>query len=440
MKQLLYIFVLLLYGCGGGGGDSDISASQPTQFSPNSTTQRPMLLIRLSYDNSTFHNDAVTWQRKMFGFNTHELNSYFQEVSYNHFHFIPVHESEGRPDDGIISITLQRPHPDSAKESSIHFDLAEAVHLADEYIDFAAYDSDHNGALSPQELQLIFIVAGNEDAYSGPNASLGVWAHASCTERSNTPMVDGVTLMGCHVQSNYALFGERHGTHDATIGIIAHELGHAAFNLPDLYDTTDESGGVGYFALMGAGMWGQNGLGDLPGATPTHLCAWSKTALQWVTPTTIIHADNLHVTMYASASETFNIIKLPISESEYFLVENRHNSGYDRGLTAISYYFEGGLAIWHIDENTIVTHFSDNTVNADAAHKGVDLEEAAFAVLDDSVNAKGNRENLFYSGNVDAFTPYTNPSSAAYNGASSGIYIESITSPSSVMSALISHE
>ncbi len=435
MKQLLFFFLLLLlYGCGEDG-----TPSTPAQFSSNSTSERPMLVIRLSYNNMTFHNDAATWHRKMFGFDMHELNNYFQEVSYNHFHFTPAHESEGTQNDGIISIRLERPHPDSQKETSIHSDLDEAVSLADTYIDFAAYDSDHNGILTPQELQLTFIIAGNEDAFSGPNAALGVWAHASCTERSNTPLVDGVALMGCHINSNYTLFGERHGTHDATIGIIAHELGHGAFYLPDLYDTAEASAGVGYFGLMGAGMWGQDGLGDLPGATPTHLCAWSKTRLQWVTPTTVVDAHNLHVNFYASASETFNILKLPINTHEYFLVENRHNSGYDRGLKVLSYYFEGGLAIWHIDERTITAHFNDNTVNADVTHKGVDLEEAAFATLDASVNAKGNRENLFYQGNVDAFTPDTTPSSAAYNGESSNISLQSISAPESIMHAVISY-
>lgn len=428
------VALLLLYGCGG----TDTASSQPAPSPSNTIEKRPLLLVRLSYDDAVFHHDAEVWHRKIFGFSEHELNHYLQEVSLSHFQFTPVNESEGTVNDGIISITLSRKHPDSQKNRLIHPDLNEALRLADAHIDFSTYDTDRNGALTPNELQLVFIVAGNEDAFSGPNAKPGVWAHSSCTERADTPFVDGVTLIECSRHGGYALLGERHGDHDATIGIIAHELGHAAFNLPDLYDTSEHSAGVGYFALMGAGMWGRTGLGELPGATPTHLCAWSKATLEWVTPTTITDALNVHVTFHATSSEAFNIVKLPINSHEYFLIENRHNSGYDRGLQMISFYFEGGLAIWHIDEQVIQKQLVSNTVNATVTHKGVDLEEAAYAVLDSSAKAEGNRENLFYRGNVDAFTAKTTPSTISYTHETNNIAVEDISAPSSTMSANIS--
>jgi len=434
MKYFLIfsIILLFLYGCGG----TDTTSSQPA--APGATKERPMLLIRISYNNRSFHNDAAIWQQKVFGFDAHELNHYFQEVSLSQFHFTPAHEREGTPNDGIVSVTLNTAHPDSKASMLIHPDLRQAVMLANTFVDFAAYDTDRNGALTPNELQLMFIIAGNDDAFSGPNAEPGVWAHSSCTQRADTPVVDGVALLGCAHHSGYALFGERHGNHDATIGIMAHELGHAAFDLPDLYDTSEQSSGAGSFALMSAGMWGQDGLGDLPGATPTHLCAWSKTKLLWVIPTTLNKSAGLHVNFHAASSKTFNIIKLPINANEYFLIENRHNSGYDRGLKMLSYYFEGGLAIWHIDEQVIETHLGDNTVNATVTHKGVDLEEAAFPVLDFSADAYGNRENLFYSGNVDAFTSETTPSTASYENTPNTIAVENISLPRSVMSATIS--
>ncbi len=436
MNLLLLTIVVLvaLNGCGGTG----TSSTQPLLSVPPPNQERPMLLIRLSYDNIDFHNDAAAWHRKIFGFENHQLNHYFHEVSYGNFSFYPAAEDDEVPNDGIISITLPRNHPDSGMGNAIDVDLSQAIVTADAHIDFAQYDSDRNGALTPDELQLVFIVAGNEDAFTGDNASLGVWAHESCTERRNTPTVDGVSIMGCQYQGNYALFGERHGDRDATIGIIAHELGHAAFNLPDLYDTTDRSAGVGYFALMGAGMWGRDGLGDLPGNTPTHLCAWSKSTLQWIIPTTLNDANNLHVNFYAVASPKFNVLKLPVSKSEYFLLENRHYSGYDRGLKAIAFAFEGGLAVWHIDEKVITDRWADNTVNVDVLHKGVDLLEASRAVLDDDAAAYGNKENLFYQGNVDTLTPDTMPSTAGYNGRPSGINITDISPPSEVMHATIS--
>jgi len=453
MKYLIYTTLLLLSfsGCGSGGDSSEPSkapvAETPATETPSTEQpssikkeQRPTLVIRVDYNNIIFTNSADSWADKMFGYKEHQLNSYYDEISTGNFSFLPVKETEGTPNDGIISITLNKNHPDSGSSSTIHADLFQALMLADQYIDISQYDSNHNGAISPDEMLIIFIIAGNEDAYSGANAKLGVWAHQSCTSIVNTPSLDDTKLMGCNVGGNYAVFGERHGYEDATIGIIAHELGHAAFDLPDLYDTTEKSAGVGYFALMGSGMWGRDGLADSPGNTPTHMCAWSKIKNHWIQPQSIEHASNLHVNFHATSSREFNIIKIPINDHEYFLLENRDNSGYDRGLETIAFYFNGGLAIWHIDENIIADNMASNTVNDDVNHKGVDLEEAARATLDYDVNAYGEKENLFYQSNVDAFTPFTTPSTAAYSGEDSHIYVENISQTGTLMSATITKE
>ena len=52
----------------------------------------------------------------------------------------------------------------------------------------------------------------------------GIWAHASCLYPS--PTLDGYSIGECGYQG-YSTFGERQGNHDATIGVIAHELGHS---------------------------------------------------------------------------------------------------------------------------------------------------------------------------------------------------------------------
>ncbi len=437
MKQLIFIAItlFLLYGC---DSDSDSKTTKPPiSPSPIIAEKRPTLVVRIEYNNITFQNSAHAWSNKIFGFNDHELNSYYKEISKGNFAFIEVQESEGTHNDGIVSIALNKNHPDSDANSNIHPDLFEALTLTDPYIDYSKYDTNHNGFISPDEMLLVFIVAGNEDSYSGINSKPGVWAHQSCTSIYDTPVLDKTALMGCSIGGNYAIFGERHNNHDATIGIIAHELGHAAFNLPDLYDTTEQSAGLGYFALMSSGMWGRNGLGDLPGNTPTHMCAWSKTKINWIHPEVISEASNLHVDFHATSSDNFNIVKIPISTSEYFLLENRNNSGYDRGLEAISFYFNGGLAIWHIDEKVIEKNMLSNSVNDDVTHKGVDLEEANEAILDDDATAYGKSENLFYQSNNNAFTPFTSPSSASYNQDNTNIHVENISQYGTVMSAQI---
>ena len=89
--------------------------------------------------------------------------------------------------------------------------------------------------------------------------------------------LDNVSLMGrtdsAYGQNGFSQFGERHGssssdTWDATIGVMAHELGHAYFDLPDLYDTSAIGEGIGAFGLMGGGSWGKNHQVKKPGQHP----------------------------------------------------------------------------------------------------------------------------------------------------------------------------
>jgi M6 family metalloprotease-like protein len=434
-----FILALSLAACGSGGSGGSSAEEEPdvTIPIPTARTQKPMLAILLSYNDVSFTSGVSVWGTKLFGTNPKELNHYYNEVSLGEFGLVPADENESTLNDGIISITLDKNHPDSGSENTIHPDLKQALEAADAYIDYALYDTNNDAKISSDELALLFIVAGNEDAYSGANASEGVWAHSWCTQAINTPLLDGVSLMGCASGGSFALFGERHNKdgddHDATIGIIAHELGHSIFSLPDLYDIDDSSGGIGYFGMMGTGNWGRE-IAEFAGNTPTHFCAWSKVTLGWVNPELITQTNALSVELHESASTAFNIFKLPIGVNEYFLLENRNNNGYDRGLYPITGTFSGGLAIWHIDENIIANKLYLNEVNADETHKGVDIEEAAFALLDASSSSIGHEKNLYYSGNIDLFD-----ASQSYSGTPTGIRVETISTRGAAMHATLSN-
>ncbi len=63
------------------------------------------------------------------------------------------------------------------------------------------------------------------------------------------------------------------------IGVFCHEFGHA-FGLPDLYDTDGGSSGIGHWGLMGSGSWNSP-------SSPSHMCAWSKIELGWITPAVV---------------------------------------------------------------------------------------------------------------------------------------------------------
>jgi M6 family metalloprotease-like protein len=386
---------------------------------PVGNSSIPILGILISYDNVAISSSPSVWSSKLFGKYDHQLNHYYIEASHTNFEFAKANEESETPNDGIVSVHLNKNHPNvdinnyTTFAAAVYPDLKSALGALDSVINFSNYDTDGNGHITPDELLLTFIMAGYEDAYEGHHVESGVWAHQYCmTSSSNVPTLDSVTLMGCTDEGNFALFGERHdrdldidtnpntSSHDVTIGIIAHELGHSAFHLPDLYNTISSDGGIGYFGLMGAGTWAQQNTSEYPGNTPTHFSAWSKYYNGWVTPKTV--SSNTSTTLTQTASLDYDMIKIPINATSYYLLENRNNAGYDKGLYKLTGTFNGGMAIWKVDETIISNNFDANTVNADTANKGVDLVEARAGTIDSS-GSGGDEDALYYEGNVNYF-------------------------------------
>ena len=406
-KFLLFLISSVFFFFVGCGSGSSVLQQDHTPLAtvPHAQSTIPMLGILVNYSNQQISSDDTTWSNKLFGTDEHQLNHYYQEVSNLHFKFAKVIESYGIANDSIVSVDLPKEHPDSAILSHTYPDLKSALNAVDTYVDFSQYDTNTDGKITPNELILTFIIAGFEDAYEASHVSNGVWAHQYCmTSSTNSPTLDGVSLMGCQNGGNFALFGERHDLahpHDATIGIIAHELGHATFNLPDLYNTQNvNSGGIGNFGLMSGGTWAQQNSVEYAGNTPVHFSAWSKIYNGWLNATT----STGNVTLHASSSSSYNIVKIPINATSYYLLENRGNNGYDKGLYSLTGSFDGGMALWKIDETKLTAqHFNDNDVNADTQNKGVDLVEAQVGNID-STGGGGDEDALYYEGNKNSFS------------------------------------
>jgi len=383
----------------------------------------PLLIIRIEFDDYQFEHSAEIWHQKIFGNNEGNLNHYYDEISYGKFAFLAAIETDGTHD-GLITVQLTEDHPGNVNDFTTR--LKDAIALADEYIDFSNYDMNENGSISNDELQIMFLVAGGESA---TGVIPGIWAHAWGFPSSKAPELDGVKVMSYSHDGGYSRFGEKHfelDGEDASIGIIAHELGHAAFDLPDLYDTDGSSEGIGVFGLMGAGSWGRQS-GEEPGETPVHMTGWSKVKSNFIEAVSITE-NMIGVNLRATSFHDYILYRFETGRSgEYFLIENRANSGYDKGLYSLEGggAYKGGLSILHIDDN--------QNDNDDETHKWVDIEEANRAGLDNASH-QGHRENLFYSGNVDNFSTATTPNSDRYDGAESGLSISNISQRAASMS------
>ena len=430
----------------------------------------------MQYANATFQSSQTTWADKMFGTSDGQLNHYLDETTYGKYQFTPATETSGCTNDGVITVSMAENHPDTRNYDDKRYDCyaAAAITEADSYVNFAAYDTDSNGKLSVSELQVIFLVAGGESA-TGLNSPGGVWGAAgslACDADGDGleailgeywMELDNVSLMGrkdsAYGQNGYSQFGERQGSSssnnwDATIGVMAHELGHAFFILPDLYDTSAIGAGIGYFGLMGSGSWGKKSSSEKNGATPVHLSAWSKEKIGACVPQTIDNGTN-NITLPAVYQSSIHaascgIYKATTSTSdEYFLFENRSPGGYDEGLyykilwgdtnyvPGSITYFTGGVAIWHVkDILSSCSNVSTNNCEAQTP-KLVDLEEASDADLDND-SSGGRTTHLFYSGNNSTFDNSSTPDSKLYDNSSSGISATSISAAGDSMTLTIS--
>lgn len=236
---------------------------------------------------------------------------------------------------------------------------------------------------------------------------------------------------------------------------LAHEFGHQ-LGLLDLYDYSYFSNVVGYWALMdnGDGMAFQDQHGRiLSGVLPPSLCVFSKAMLGWVVPEELTDDGEYQV---AAATLEPSAYRVTLSDTEYFLIENRQGdtdgdvavylkadhgvilgpassesdsttSEYDAGLPG------SGVLIWHVDTTAGLWELGlPNYLEYDAVadtlirHRGVALEEAD-GVEDIglqyfeagsrppgtvTVDPAGGPDDPFRAGNNSRFGNDTRPSSA----------------------------
>jgi immune inhibitor A len=235
--------------------------------------------------------------------------------------------------------------------------VEEAVAAADSAVDFALFDNDGDGWV--ESLFVVHAGPAAEELYTTnyPVHWDYLWSHKFAITAQKR---DGVWI------STYALQPQ-----DGTIGVFSHEFGHI-LGLPDYYDTDRTSEGIGEWGLMGSGGWCHES-GDRYGTSPAHFTAYSKSRLRWLVPK-IVTSPLYDVTIPPVEVEpvAYRLWRDTLQGSEYFLIENRQNIGFDRGLTRRQKDFglenAAGLLIYHIDEKARQTRDD---------HRVIDVEEAS---------------------------------------------------------------
>jgi immune inhibitor A len=265
--------------------------------------------------------------------------------------------------------------------------------------------------------------------------------------------VDGVYLNNYSVEPEVggditSYLGTPDGPYPAYVGVYAHEFGHV-LGLPDQYDYGYDSEGIGAYTLMASGSWTRYpNVWQYAGNSPVYLDAWSQVFLGLVQPTTLESGfQELTLKSVANGGGVAKIVVPGSNGSEYFLIENRQQSGFDSSLSRYGTEVHG-LAIYHIDENVLERNFNrpneaanwfqsrKQGVKADPGtletHYGISILQADNRWdLEKNINVADNGD-LYKAG--QSFTPTSTPNSGSYyfnngNGASAnntGIYIKNI--------------
>jgi immune inhibitor A len=238
------------------------------------------------------------------------------------------------------------------------------------------------------------------------HAGGGAEAESDPEKRNNMIWSHKWTLPKPFVNQGVRVYAYSTEPEDGRVGVFSHEFGHV-LGLPDLYDTSYRSEGVGNWCLMGGGSWG--GAGN----KPTRMSCWCLSKLGWIKPVNAKSGAHTLDTLENEAKACLRVWTGGKTGPEYFMLENRQAKGRDSALPG------SGLAVWHIDEarsdNTNPLAYKVGLAQADGKR---DLELA---------KNNGDNGDLFPgSSRKTSFNYRTTPSSRAHDGSSTGVSLSGI--------------
>ncbi|HHF3174232.1 TPA: M6 family metalloprotease domain-containing protein [Vibrio alginolyticus] len=302
------------------------SAQGYQAMSSSTVKQQPLLVVQVSFDDQAMVHD---FEQRVFNTNGQSVVDYFDKNSQGKFKVVPALESYGTANDGVIDVTVAQSHPNCHSSSTdktctakLNAVFTEAYQKLDPYFNLSAYDSNQNGTVEPSELSVMFIFAGG-DRSTGVLNRPAIWPHKFSH--------DDVTLDGKKI-TDYCVFADYQVDHQATLGVIVHELGHLMLGLPDLYARNSDAS-IGSWGVMGGGSWAQKPGDSYAGDTPVNMSAWSKHAAGFVVPT-VTHESPAPI--YVN-NDDVKLVYLDPYLKEFgprVYLENRTFSGYDRALAA----------------------------------------------------------------------------------------------------------
>lgn len=275
-----------------------------------------------------------------------------------------------------------------------------AIRELDEEVDFSRYDMDGDGYLD----NVFIIYAGQGEASYGSAST--VWPHSwELSSAGKSFKVDGVTV------DTYGCTNEWEQNRPDGVGTFIHEFSHV-MGLPDLYSTGSQNLACtpGEWSVLDYGPYNNDG------CTPPNYSTYERLAMGWIDPQIIDGPVSVELQNLADVNKAC-IIQTP-KNTEYYLFENRQQTGWDK-------YLPGhGMLIWHVD--FVQSVFDANQVNNLASHQYVEMKKASGVT--NATNASAWAGWSWPGTNKKtSFTDDTNPSMKTWTGKRLNLPITNIT-------------
>ena len=223
---------------------------------------------------------------------------------------------------------------------------AEAINNILSDVDFSKYDWDSDGIV--EQVMFIYAWYGQSTSFEHPEtiypqksnlAYYGIMP-IECNDVKINDFACAPELRMISKDGNTILNG---------IGTFCHEFSHT-LGLPDMYDGNGKYYGTRVWDLMGGG--NHNDLGRRPAG----FTCYEKMALGWQQHVILQNDTIVNDIKAASEGGAFYMISNDNYDNEYYLLENRQQTGWDSGLPG------HGMLILHVDYDEYV--FSRNKVNS----------------------------------------------------------------------------
>lgn len=286
--------------------------------------------------------------------------------------------------------------------------VSEACQAVDGSVDFSKYDWDGDGEV--EEVFVVYAGNGEHDTTNQPNL---IWPHMDNLANYGEQLtLDGVTI------NTYACASELNGDKTLSgIGTFCHEFSHC-MGFPDMYDTASDGNnfGMGSWDLMDYGSY--NGDGYVPAGYSGYekmVCGWT-TPIELDKPMTVNGMERL-----ADMGQTY-IIYNKGNRNEYYILENRQQSGFDKYLPG------SGLLIEHVDYDKDIWEWNAvNTTNGGYYPEGSSTpsynDHQRITIFHaNNIEDDGNNATYPYA-SLDSLTDSSQPAATVWNANADGTYL-----------------